>query len=336
MFVNPQTLVDHEISFRKAHEYPTEICVDAVFIPFKHRWWYINDLLTEIRWFKGPIYLIPSDPVDISSVVWDKNQEVHVLYPLDHQFARFLADLRTSKRLRDSCYYSLIWDLPLKRNHALLHARKKGYEKVLLVDDDIRGLTPEVVTSGCDCLEQYVLSGCFVEEFPDTSAIGHLELMCGEDLRVFLSGSFLFVKVAEARGFFPHVYNEDWLFMLDHVTTRSICSFGSIKQLGYDPFKDPHRVAFQEFGEIIAEGLYALVNADQYESRYEHQTWNCIIEKRRADLVSLKHDLRYTEYEGIVDVALNVNCGITPNDCLTFLDDWDNDVALWSSFLEEV
>ena len=185
-------------------------------------------------------------------------------------------------------------------------------------------------------LNDYVISGCFVEDFPDTSILGHILRVIGEQEYMFLSGSFLFFKPFEVYGFFPNIYNEDWIFMLPHILTRSVCSFGSIFQLPYNPFSDPNRAAFQEFGEIIAEGLYTLVSIKNYERRYEPQVWENEIIERRQTLISLKERLYNGEYRQVIDIALKSNTEITPMDCVTFIENWETDIAMWNRFLMEI
>lgn len=335
MVTNPQTLVNQPSGFNKTADYEIDILLDAIFVPFRNRWGYVNDLLSEIRWYEGPIYLIPSNQHDIMPLTWDVNQNVQVLYPIDSGFTAFSRNLKTSKLKRTNSY-CLTWDLPLKRNYILWYSMKRAYKHVLLIDDDIRQLEPNVLRTGSNCLKDYVLSGCFVEEYPDISIVGHLERNSGLQIHTFLSGSFLFIRIADTHGFFPNIYNEDWLFMLHHVKERSICSFGSISQLPYNPFRDARKASFQEFGEIIAEGLYALINANQYECRYEHQMWSNIIDERRDSLASLKRSLQQSKHQQAIDAAFHTNCIITPSDCLTFIENWESDTMLWASFLKEV
>ncbi len=152
---------------------------------------------------------------------------------------------------------------------------------------------------------------------------------------MFLSRSFLLINPFEVNGFFPNIYNEDWIFMLPHIFRRSICSFGSIFQLPYKPFNEPNRVTFQEFGEIIAEGLYTLAKIKNYERRHDPRVWENEIIERRQTWIFLKDRLHKSKYRQIIDLALKSNTEITPVDCVTFIENWETDIATWNRFLME-
>ena len=65
----------------------------------------------------------------------------------------------------------------------------------------------------------------------------------------------------EATSFLPEIYNEDWLFFYDDARARRLGWSGrNATQLQYDPFSQPQRAERQEFGDVLAEGLYALLH----------------------------------------------------------------------------
>ncbi len=330
--INPRMLVDKvNGSTESMDSLPSTL--DAIFIPFRNHWTYMNQLLSEIRWYEGPVYLLPSSLSDTKNVKWDKCQEVNVLYPIDSSFITYFLNLRTSKHKHTKLHSLSSWDLSLKRNFALWYSKNKTYERVLLVDDDIRGLTQDKLNLGNKYLEKYIISGCFVDDFLDTSVVGHFELMYGANKYIFLGGSFLFINVVKARGFFPNIYNEDWLFMLEHVLDHSICSFGTIQQMPYNPFNDKNRALFQEFGDIVCGGLYELISADTYDLRYNYHIWKEIISERRQLLELLKQHFSQPTYQQLINAIIDVNVTITPDDCLIFVGDWETDTVAWHSFL---
>ena len=76
-----------------------------------------------------------------------------------------------------------------------------------------------------------------------------------------LADSALAVSSPEATSFFPDIYNEDWLFFYDDARARRLGWSGrNATQLHYDPFGQPRRAERQEFGDALAEGLYALLH----------------------------------------------------------------------------
>ena len=110
-------------------------------------------------------------------------------------------------------------------------------------------------------LASYRAAGMRVTEFPDNSAACHAHRMTRGTQDVFLTGAALAVDVRPKAGFFPRLYNEDWLYFYDDALNGQLASSGrSLTQLVYDPFADPQRAAWQEFGDTLVEGLYALID----------------------------------------------------------------------------
>ena len=97
---------------------------------------------------------------------------------------------------------SFEWDLPKKRNFALYYSVKNRFKKILLLDDDIYEI-PLLDFKHISCLlDIYDIVGSFIENYPDTSVIGHIQLYYGLPIRCFLSGSYLFVNTSNIRFFF--------------------------------------------------------------------------------------------------------------------------------------
>ena len=322
-------LVDQTTEIFAANNYPL---VDAIFIPFKKRYANLNELLQILNFYTGPIYLMLSEDKELKHISWDKHLSVFPLLINDHKFISFFNSLLTTN---NDFYRNTSWDLPLKRNYALYFSRMKNYSKILLIDDDIRNFNSEMLDIGTRCLEKYKLSGCFVKNFPDLSIICHLEKISGEEIVPFLSGSFLFIRPLLSYSFFPKIYNEDWLFMLPHIIDNTICSFGSIQQLPYDPFANPYKAAFEEFGDIIAEGLYTLLSSNSYDIRFKKEVWDYIINERRETLIFLKKTFRDSRIQEVINYAMVANKSISYRDCLNFLTDMERDQETWNSFLKE-
>lgn len=330
---NPTLLVD-QIASASDVDTDTLRSLDAVFVPFRSRPSYVRELLAQFRWFKGPVYLMPSDENDITPLHTEIYAGTVTLRVEDIKFKRLYRSMLTSQHRLTSSYCTL-WDLPEKRNYALLFARRKGYKSILLIDDDIRQVTQSSACKGTRLLNRYNVSGCFVSDFPDTSVHGHLERIANREIFPFLSGSFLFISPLRTQGFFPCIYNEDWLFMLPYILERSICSFGTIKQMAYDPFCDLSKADFQEFGEIVAEGLYGLVKTGDYGRRYRLETWERVIQQRLATLAELSRILDRHNYGLIIDAIIKANTMITPIDCVDFVTGWESDITVWNEYLEE-
>jgi hypothetical protein len=177
------------------------------------------------------------------------------------------------------------------------------------------------------------MAGCFVDDFVDTSVMGHLERATGDPVYPFLSGSFLLLRPHDVKGFFPCIYNEDWLFMILRILDQSICSYGSVGQLKFDPFRDSTRSVFQEFGDVLVDGLYALLADNQYSRRHDKKVWAGIIEQRREFLLSLSAQLPGIKHRRIIATMLDVSTSITAMDCLNFISDWERDLITWEKYI---
>ena len=79
--------------------------------------------------------------------------------------------------------------------------------------------------------------------------------------------------------FFPDLYNEDWLFFYRDAAAERLATPGSLaEQVPYDPFADPQRAAGQEFGDVIAEGLYALLHSGLGSEAASEEYWYQFLE----------------------------------------------------------
>ncbi len=152
-------------------------------------------------------------------------------------------------------------DTANKRNLGLLLGRMLGWRRVLFLDDDIRALTAAEVAAAAAALSPDLpVVGWRYPEFPDNSVVCHARRSSGQEQDVFMAAGALLVELTGALPFFPPVYNEDWLFIHDFVLRRAVGLAGNVTQVGYDPFHDPHRARQEEFGDVLAEGLYALIH----------------------------------------------------------------------------
>ncbi|MDQ2708123.1 MAG: hypothetical protein M3Z25_11015 [Actinomycetota bacterium] len=145
-------------------------------------------------------------------------------------------------------------DLSTKRNLGLLLARLVGWRTVLFLDDDIH-VRPAAIRRAARHLAGAAAVGLGITEFPDHSVLGHARRLVGQPHEVFLGGSALLVDVERMTSFFPSVYNEDWLFLMDGIWAGQVARVGTARQLPYDPFSDPLRAEDEEFGDLLAEGL---------------------------------------------------------------------------------
>jgi hypothetical protein len=150
-------------------------------------------------------------------------------------------------------------DLSVKRNLGVLFARKSARRKVLFLDDDIVTVPRETICRLETQLDLHNVAGMRCREFPDNSVVCHARRQAGQWQDNFVSGAALGVNCSDhPLGFFPDIYNEDWFFLSPIALKRRLPFVGEARQAPYDPFRRPERARHEEFGDLIAEGLYAL------------------------------------------------------------------------------
>jgi len=173
-------------------------------------------------------------------------------------------------------------DLSTKRNLGLLLARMLGWERIFFMDDDIRNVAGDDLRVTTAMLGRYRSAGMRVGYFPDNSVVCHAHRQTGAAQDVFVSGSVLAVNSMQPFSFFPEVYNEDWLFFYDDARSGQLGSSDRhVTQLSYDPFEQPQRAERQEFGDVLAEGLYALLDRGLGVEAATREYWNEFLVARR-------------------------------------------------------
>ena len=247
-----------------------------------------------------------------------------------------------SLNMPDSCV-NPNGDLSTKRNIGLLLARMTGWERIFFLDDDIRDLYPLDLHDVATMLGPFAAVGMRAVDFPDNSVVCHGHRETGGYQDVFVSGSVLAVHCDEAVTFFPEIYNEDWFFFYHAAAARRLGQHGRpATQLSYDPFADPQRAAGQEFGDVMAEGLYSLlhhrIGMDCAGSDY----WQIFLDSRMKFLEAVL--ARSEEVEpylqnriaGTIETAMAWSQQIKPAMCEHYIALWKQDLVTWEQRLRDV
>jgi len=184
-------------------------------------------------------------------------------------------------------------DTSQKRNFALRLAQVMGWSSIFFMDDDIQLSREQFIKATTLIREENDVSivGFNARDFPDLSVINHAHRWINGQIDAFLGAGAFLVKVDSHMGFFPHIYNEDWLFLLeDYLSKRGrIIWAGSIGQDVYDPFRLQKRAIQEEPGDVLGEGLMRLVVASNLESKTSKPTIASIIKK--ADETFWEHEI---------------------------------------------
>lgn len=266
-----------------------------------------------------------------------------------HQFFKFETSDWIRKKLPDACAVRDS-DLSVKRNVGLVLARMLGWQRIFFMDDDIRDLdvaallaTVSLVASDESPDRNYYSAGMPVDEFPDNSVVCHARRAIREFQDVFISGSALVVDCTSSFAFFPDIYNEDWLFFYHDAAEHKLGSSGhTATQLRYDPFANPQRAAGEEFGDIIAEGLYALLDEGLSAEQATVERWHQflvdrerIIEEIIEQAEKVPSDVQEKMIEA-VRTAQKCLGEIQPEMCVNYVEHWRRDLGRWETTLKQL
>lgn len=228
-------------------------------------------------------------------------------------------------------------DLSTKRNLGLLLARVLGWERIFFMDDDIRDVAADDLRATTAMLGRYRSVGMRVTDFPDNSVVCHAHRQTGGAQDTFVSGSVLAVDGQRPFTFFPEIYNEDWLFFYGDARSKQLgCSDRKATQLYYDPFEQPQRAERQEFGDVLAEGLYALLDEGLGIEAATCEYWNQFLAARKTFLENiLKRADQVTpdtqaKMVSAVQTAMLCLMQIKPAMYEKYVKAWRNDVSDWT------
>jgi hypothetical protein len=235
-------------------------------------------------------------------------------------------------------------DLSLKRNLGLLLARLMRWEKIMFLDDDIFGVTLTDLAKIASQLDSHQVTGLISRSFPDNSVVCHANRLSGRRQDIFVTGAALGVNCGEKPlDFFPDVYNEDWLFFATHAAQGRVISVGTSRQHPYKPFADPNRAVLEEFGDLIAEGLYALFNdglsLDAATQVYWDDFINArgnLIERLARDLYLIPtHEAGVQAYESMLHAGKHLG-SIAAAECVRFVEAWRHDRGAFARTANEM
>lgn len=245
-------------------------------------------------------------------------------------------------------------DLSVKRNLGLLLALMRGWSKIMFVDDDISRIAHPAVARMTGQLDRHPVASMISRYFPDNSVVCHARRLVGFKQDVFVSGATLGVNLRDPRlSFFADIYNEDWFFFARHAAARSLPKVGEVQQAEYLPFADPTRADEQEFGDLLAEGLYAIFDSmpgstfeEQLAAATRPRYWTDFTEIRRAmideTLGALLREQLSASPAGYLDVldaqrslqtAEKRAASISADLCVEFINRWQEDEIRWQRTL---
>jgi hypothetical protein len=234
-------------------------------------------------------------------------------------------------------------DLSTKRNLGLLLARMLGWSRIFFMDDDVRDVSLADLRATVSMLDRYRSVGMRVTNYADNSVVCHAHRTTGADQDVFVSGSVLAVNCQQPFGFFPEIYNEDWLFFYDDARAGRLgWSERDVTQLPYDPFENVERAERQEFGDVLAEGLYGLLHLDSDLSTAPDRYWSEFLGTRKRFLEEIIWRTEFVDPEmgqnivRAVQTAMLRLMQLQPQAFEDYINAWQDDLRVWAERLETV
>jgi hypothetical protein len=275
--------------------------------------------------------------------------------PLLRQTARFIAidvpdpnclrlpNWETSRLLRETVFARRT-DLSAKRNVGVLLSLMLRWRRVLFLDDDITELNPDDVRRASGLLSTHNAVGLQIGGFPDHSVVCHAYRQAGGSQQAFIGGGALAVHLERCNSFFPDIYNDDWFFLLGDKGIQPAAVTGKVRQYPYDPFRSPDRARDEELGDVLAEGIYWLLDQDRLLIDADRAHWTRFLGKRKQ---FIRRVLRMVEQDDTIGqaererrvAALKGSLGrlalITPVLCESYLRAWAADRQCWHRFLQK-
>jgi hypothetical protein len=299
-----------------------------------------------------PLYT-ESFPDELSSVLDDRRlgttTPLALPYGMKHELLGLAANLPQEVRSSSAL------DISRKRNLGLLIGRMCGWTRMLLLDDDIRKINSGKLSAAATLLDRYPVVGLQVNKYPDASVVGHARRLTGHRQQPFVSGGSLLVNPQSMRGYFPAVYHEDWLCIMNHLRLGEVAIGGTVGQLPYKPFTTPQRARFEEFGDILAAGLLWLIrtrkennakSVTQYEDSFQDfwhaarrsEFWAMILSQRATvldEILSRLELLCKLDTSPLQSLsAAQARCEeLSPDDFVSFTEKWLDSQPAWQTSL---
>ncbi|GIE84655.1 hypothetical protein [Actinoplanes regularis] len=229
-------------------------------------------------------------------------------------------------------------DTSAKRNLGLVLARMSGWRNVVFLDDDITVPDAYDLERAAALLGTHDGVGLEMGGYPDNSVVCHANRLTGDKQQdTFIGGGALAVPADRIDSFFPEIYNEDWFFLLGDAGLRPVGQIGRAWQRDYDPFLNPDRARGEEFGDVLAEGIFARLDHG-LPIAVERSYWSEFLAVRLELIKGIENRIdRGTPRGEQMLKALGAAKGrlryIQPEDCVRYLEAWRNDQKTWRDYM---
>lgn len=311
--------------------------IDAIVVPTARPVAYLRHVVDLARRASCPLLLLCSKKTSAAKAFqyWGEGSSLRLIaVDLPPTYNHPLLDFTTSA----SPQAQFARDTALKRNIGLLVARMAGWERIIFLDDDITVEDRSDLRRAAALLDDFDTVGLSLTGYPDNSVVCHAHRIVGGKQETFVGGGAMAVAPFKTNSFFPNVYNEDWFFLLDDPRIRPVTVTGQAMQRPYDPFASPRRAEAEEFGDVMAEGLFWLLDEHRRFKGATRAYWDSFLTRRRLFITAVVERVHEDQRLGprerrpildALDAAYRRASEITAESCVSYLEAWRADRRRW-------
>jgi hypothetical protein len=251
----------------------------------------------------------------------------------------------TTSRLLAGTIFERRTDLSTKRNLALVFSHMLRWQRIIFLDDDIRVPRPLDLSKAAGLLDAHTAVGLGIGGFPDNSVVCHAFRDGGGWQDTFIGGGAMAVAMKQNRSFFPNIYNDDWFFVLDAgKRLQQVATVGQVLQYPYDPYR-VDRARAEEFGDVLAEGIFWLLDQGKPASEGDLRHWGAFLEHRKQfigqvrRMVASRTGIEAAErarMEEALTAALGRCERISPEFCVAYLRALASDQDRWQRHVQQI
>ncbi len=237
----------------------------------------LHNICTILTKYAKTVFILATDAARVSKEIRHRQIKI-VELPSAYQDT-FKCDNNPSTRFFDR------FDIPAKRNYALRLSRSEGLCHVGIFDDDLLLLKSHLTKGLVSLANGSDIASLYSLRFPDVSTVDLVRChLHSENPEVSISGNAMFLNVATVRGFFPYVYNEDWLFFLNNQLIGNRLRGVAVVEQQPRLKVSATRIAFEQFGELIAGGIIRIRANNLLRLPEEVQFWHLILTEYKVYL----------------------------------------------------
>lgn len=338
----PRQHVTHRQLLEAVTQPPTMAEVDGILVPAVRGARQLRPAMRVAQRLGCPLVVLCSqnaDPAEIEIEAKDLGVRVHAVASPDVDKTQRLQ----TRSMLTGGPFERTTDTSGKRNFGLALAWLAGWKHVLFLDDDIDIPDTDDLRRAAGLLAEFPVVGLDNKGFADNSVVCHANRDTGGRQGTFIGAGAMLFHGDRATSFFPHIYNEDWFFLLDDDRLTPCAVHGQFKQDVFNPYGDRDRAASQEFGDCLAEGLFALLDDNKSLADAGVEFWADFLASRetfistaqsRLDEATGIHPVRRIQIANSLDAAYDSLELIEPEFCVEYMDAWRRDSRTWRKWIE--